>query len=363
MQRAILLHQFITLLFVTMSLVSKSQSDSLPSNRFVQANEFEKIILDGDTVLRSKWTNKIISKHIGNTFEANHVSFKTDWMNYNWDTKVFNPYKNSESPKWPVQITFKNEKFVMPIEGLVTSRFGWRKGRAHKGIDLDLVTGDNVVAAMDGKVRFAKYYSGFGNVVVIRHNNGLETVYAHLSKILTQPNTLVRSGQVIGKGGNTGRSYGSHLHFEVLYLGHAINPEYFFDFTYTKYLRSQDYLVDALWADPRKHRSYKMSQIVVKKPNLETFVPATMLVNEESSSTFEHHIESASTTSSQSLDEPKSTNTFEQQNATKEFYKVKKGDTLARIAKQYNTSVLELTKLNNISKSSIIHIGQKLRVK
>lgn len=114
--------------------------------------------------------------------------------------------------------------FNMPFNGVITSHFGWRDGRMHQGIDIDLKKGDKVQAAFDGKVRVAKLQGGYGNVVVIMHPNGLETVYAHLSKLHVKPGDIVRSGDVIGLGGNTGRSTGSHLHFEIRYQGYALNP-------------------------------------------------------------------------------------------------------------------------------------------
>ena len=114
--------------------------------------------------------------------------------------------------------------FSNPFSGVVTSNYGWREGRVHKGIDIDLNKGDKVKAAFAGKVRLARRQGGYGNVVVIMHPNGLETVYAHLSKIKVKSGDIVTSGQVIGLGGNTGHSSGSHLHFEIRYKGHALNP-------------------------------------------------------------------------------------------------------------------------------------------
>lgn len=114
--------------------------------------------------------------------------------------------------------------FNMPYTGIVTSNFGWREGRMHQGIDIDLDKGDKVVAAFDGKVRIAKVQGGYGNVVVVMHPNGLETVYAHLSKLKVKAGDVVRSGDIVGLGGNTGRSTGSHLHFEIRYQGYALNP-------------------------------------------------------------------------------------------------------------------------------------------
>lgn len=117
----------------------------------------------------------------------------------------------------------------VPVPGVLTSRFGWRQGRAHNGIDLDLRTGEPVRAMFPGVVRFANVYGSYGKLVVIRHYNGLETYYAHLSRIHVGIGTEVEAGTVIGAGGNTGRSTGSHLHFEVRYKGLPIDPLRLFD--------------------------------------------------------------------------------------------------------------------------------------
>lgn len=101
----------------------------------------------------------------------------------------------------------------------------------HKGIDVKVYIGDTICAAFDGKVRVVNYdANGYGYYIVIRHSNGLETVYGHLSKQLVKINQIVKSGEPIGLGGNTGRSTGSHLHFETRLCGMALNPSYMFDF-------------------------------------------------------------------------------------------------------------------------------------
>ncbi len=329
------------------------------------SNEYEMIILDGDTVLRSKITNQVFNKHVQSLATKSRSTLKTDWMNLNWDTKVFNPYSDLKEPNWPIVVSFTGENFVLPFNGPITSRFGYRKGRSHRGIDIDLVTGDNVVAAMDGKVRFARYYSGFGNVIVIRHYNGLETVYGHLSKILVKPNTSVRAGHVIGKGGNTGRSFGSHLHFEVRYQNHTINPEYFIDFETKKNLRANSYLVDEFWADPRKHRSYRQSNIVVKKPSnfQRSPVQNTFQNPTANTSTFKRE-ENTKQSEKQSFKRQTTTSSdLSRATAEEQTYTVKKGDTLAKIATRFDLSLNDLLAMNNISKSSVIQVGQELRIK
>jgi murein DD-endopeptidase MepM/ murein hydrolase activator NlpD len=124
-----------------------------------------------------------------------------------------------------------HSNYFHPFNGPVTSGFGWRDTREHKGIDIDLDKGDKVSAAFDGMVRVARMYGGFGNVVIIRHYNGLETVYAHLSKIKVEPGQLISAGDVIGLGGNTGHSRGTHLHFEVRFKGIPLNPKFLISLT------------------------------------------------------------------------------------------------------------------------------------
>ncbi len=121
--------------------------------------------------------------------------------------------------------------YTPPICGIVTSNYGWREKRMHKGIDIDLNKGDKVLCAFDGKVRIARRQNGYGNVVIVRHYNGLETVYAHLSRIKVKAGDMVTSGQMVGLGGMTGHATGTHLHFEVRFKGHALNPANLISFT------------------------------------------------------------------------------------------------------------------------------------
>ncbi len=200
--------------------------------------------------------------------------------------------------------------FVTPIAGQVTSRFGPRRYRQHSGIDLNLNMGDTVVAAFDGKVRIASYYSGYGYTVVIRHYNGLETLYGHFSKIIADTNQTVKAGDPIGCGGNTGRSYGSHLHFEVRYLGIPFNPEFVIDFENDRLLN------DTLLLTAKHFKSFKGSH-----------------------------------------------SGFGSSHAIAKYHKVRSGDNLSMIAKRYGTSVNRLCQLNNISRTTTLRIGRTLRVR
>ena len=148
-----------------------------------------------------------------------------------WESGFVNPYNESDVPNSKV-INVKN--YVMPVKGnYVTSHYGYRPrfGRVHKGVDLKAAVGDTVRSAFSGRVRLTKFErNGYGFYVIVRHENGLETVYGHLSRFLVQPNQYVKAGQPIALSGNTGRSTGPHLHFETRFMGYAINPEAIFDF-------------------------------------------------------------------------------------------------------------------------------------
>lgn len=347
---------------------SFSQEEELedPDPSFI-TNEYEVIILDGDTLLRSNVTKELYTK--GFRKRGSESSLSADWINVNWDTKEFNPYKDVDVPTWPIVLSFQGQSFTMPVEGTITSRYGWRRGKPHRGIDIDLVTGDNVLAAMTGKVRFAKYYGGFGNCVVIRHENGLETIYAHLSKILVKPNDFIYSGQVVGKGGNTGKSRGSHLHFEARWFNQAINPEYLFDFSESKFFTATDIVIDGFWADPRKHRSYKKSKIVIKRPTNQFYQPeantvATINNGDNPSSS----IRKETTTSDEFKKDSDNSLKKEGTETLAEFNKatyhtIASGDTIAKIAAQYKTTIEDILILNGLKRTSSIAVGQKLRVK
>ncbi len=145
---------------------------------------------------------------------------------------VFSITPETEFPE-NTHLTLQNDSlgvYYHPHQGMITSKFGWRDGRMHKGIDIELDRGTPVFAAFTGMVRFAKREGAFGNVIIIRHYNGLETVYAHLSKIKVKPGDRIEAGHLIGLGGSTGRSSGPHLHFEVRFKGQALNPSNFISF-------------------------------------------------------------------------------------------------------------------------------------
>ena len=169
----------------------------------------------------------------------------SNWRNPNWNVVCPMDRFGSESKgSWYVG---ERGDYFHPFNGPMTSGFGWRDSAQHNGVDIDLNKGDKVCAAFDGMVRVAKRYGGFGNVVIVRHYNGLETVYAHLSKLKVKPGQVIIAGQVVGLGGSTGHSTGSHLHFEVRFKGVPINPKYLISFKEQKILCNEITIKKTKW--------------------------------------------------------------------------------------------------------------------
>lgn len=160
-------------------------------------------------------------------------------------------------------------EFCFPIQGRKTSAYGWRWNRGHHGVDIALRTGDPIRAAFSGTVRIAGRMGGYGNCIVVRHSNGLETLYGHLSKINVKHGQQVTAGEVIGQGGNTGNSTGPHLHFECRFLYQPFDPEWILDFErYT--LRTRRLHLDKTYfgiRQPRRGESldYKADRSMIRE--------------------------------------------------------------------------------------------------
>ena len=258
-------------------------------------------------------------RHIFDSINAAHRFFLDNHHDYDlsnipanaihmniWTRERLNPYQMSVTC-FPDSIKIDCSEFVLPVPGRITSRFGVRRGRFHFGTDLALRVGDPVRAAFSGKVRIIDFERrGFGHYVVIRHDNGFETLYAHLSRVLVEHDQFVTAGDTIALGGNTGRSTGPHLHFEIRYLGNAINPENIIDFS-TGTLRNEYYVMTR-------------------------------------ASTFAYRREVAALQAAQ-------------------YVTVRNGDTLSHIARRNGTTVQRLCQLNGITPRTIIRPGQRLRVR
>lgn len=224
-----------------------------------------------------------------------------------WNTVNPNPYNKSVLStsdtlvELPLIGLRENDDFVLPIEGVMTSPYGWRDGRNHNGVDIDLQVWDSVYSSFPGMVRVARWYGGYGRVVVVRHFNGLETLYAHLHRLKVEPGQLVGAGDLIGLGGSSGQSTGSHLHWEVRYKGVPINPSMFIDF--------------------------KEGELV-----------NDTLVLKQTSHGFAAF--------------PKGST----------FHTVRRGDYLYKIANSYGMSVGDICRLNGIRRNQILVVGQQIRV-
>ncbi len=232
--------------------------------------------------------------------------------------------------------------FRMPCESQrVTSHYGYRRRfrRNHYGTDIKVYTGDTIYAAFTGKVRIVAYNRrGWGKYVLIRHDNGLETLYGHMSKQLVEENQEVKAGEPIGLGGNTGRSYGSHLHFETRFLGKFIDPEKMFDF------ENRDVLAD-FYLYSSAGRSRLLTAEEAKG------MPSNDILASVGGPTFQADKEAAS-------------KRFQEERKTSiraGVHKVKKGESLSVIARKRGTTVSRLCKLNNITTKTVLRVGQILK--
>ena len=229
-----------------------------------------------------------------------------DIYNNIWTSTKLNPYKMPVD-SLPDSVRIHLSQFVVPVTGYITSKFGSRRYRYHYGTDIKLQTGDTIVSSFSGKVRITDYdRRGYGNYVVIRHDNGLETVYAHLSKVLVHNDQSVAAGEIIGLGGNTGRSTGAHLHYEIRFLGNAMNPEKIIDF--------------------EKGMPFMHEYLITKN---ESFY-------------YQKEVKAM---------------------AAAKYYKIRSGDNLSRIAARNGTSVRSICRLNGISPNKVLRIGQRIRVR
>ena len=208
--------------------------------------------------------------------------------------------------------------YFHPYKGKVISKFGPRSGRMHTGTDVKLKNGDTVYCAFDGKVRLARSFSGYGKMVLVRHKNGLETIYGHLKAINVKVNDTIKAGDVIGLGGRTGRATTDHLHFETRIFGDPFDSNKYIDFeTFT--LRS-DYIY------------YKNKKIAIDLDELKDSKTSSQNQNLASDSEGGKHV-------------------------------IRRGDNLSSIARMYNTTVKSLCAVNNITTQTVLRVGSILIIR
>ena len=248
-------------------------------------------------------------------------------FNNHWDTTNIHAYRDIELDSLPeataIRLVDSLESYHYPYIGRITSRYGPRRGRAHQGLDIGLKTGDPIYATFDGKVRVSKAAGDYGNLVIIRHNNGLETYYAHLSQRDVEVGDWVVAGQQIGLGGSTGRSTGPHLHYEVRYKGQSFDPERLIDFS---------------------NGNLRRDELLLKRRHFSIY------------SKYEQDFGDEEEVAKQEEAERKAA-------AAVQYHTVRSGDTLGAIARKYGTSVSRICQLSGIKSTSILRIGQKLRVR
>ena len=250
----------------------------------------------------------------------------------NWNTTVTHVYYGVIADNLPestaIQLVDSLTGHHYPYKGYMSSKYGPRKGRSHQGVDLPLKTGDPIYATFDGVVRYsASSSSGYGNLVIVRHDNGLETYYAHLSERSVEANDRVVAGQQIGKGGSTGRSSGPHLHFETRYKGQSFDPERLFDF---------------------KTGELRNSEILLKRRHFSIHSKYEQDFNDEEEVAKQEAAERAAASA------PKQ---------TAQYHTIVAGDTFGSLARKYGTTSEAIQKLNPGVEPTKIRIGQKICVK
>ena len=259
-----------------------------------------------------------------------------------WDTRAVNPYKDQPDPipdRFSIWVVDSLDSYTCPYVVHPRSLFGYRHGRRHQGIDLPYPKGTPVAVAFDGKVRISDYVGGYGNLVVVRHANGLETFYGHLSQRNVKSGDWVSAGDIIGLGGSTGRSTGPHLHFETRYRGAAFDPAWLIDFE-TGTLRHRLIKIRGWYFNPNQ----RYVQNVDDEDEIFRTDEEDRLLAEEQAKK-----EAAARAAAEA--------------AAMRYHTVRSGDTLSAIARKYKTSVREICRLNNIKETTVLQVGKRLRVR
>ena len=268
-----------------------------------------------------------------------------------WDTRDIRARKSYTPSETLVLnlLPYKSDVFSMPCQGTVISEFGIRSGRLHTGDDIKQQLNDTISAVFDGVVRMARTYSGYGKLVVIRHYNGLETVYGHLNQMKVKVNDRVKSGDIIGLAGRTGRATTVHLHFEVRFKGEVLNPRLLIDFD-RGMLRSPRFVLT-----PKSFKTYGKNFEISPDGTLISKVAATASKVKKSSAARPETVPVA-VASASGQGNAVSANS----QGVVRYHIVQKGDTLSLISREYQTTVDMICQLNGISAKKTLRIGEKL---
>ena len=274
--------------------------------------------VEPDTIIISEYNTATDSITAGNDSIQQYISHPADHLYQNAWSPVNITYSsvNLKARKDTIMVALQaseENKFVSPVRGKIISGFRTSRRPAHTGTDIKLNAGDTVRCVFDGQVRLAKRFSGYGFLVLVRHDSGLETIYAHLSKICVRENQYLKAGDLLGLGGRTGRATTDHLHFETRMLGEAFNPEKLIDFNEGKLICDTFYFHNA-----------RIEQQLADFRNSNNPI---LIASEEAV-----------------------------------YYFIKSGDTLTSIARMFGTTIKNICVLNNISPQKILKIGTKLMI-
>lgn len=273
-----------------------------------------------------------------------------------WDTTQVFAYKTIELADLPGVVDLKLigslSDFHYPIKGKVFSKYGPRGRRNHNGVDIPLKTGEPIYSTFDGRVRYAKFNTGgFGNLIIVRHPNGLETWYAHLSRNNVAAGDYVKAGQIIGYGGTTGRSRGPHLHFEMRYCDQTFDPEFIVDFENGN-IRYQTFALEKSFFNIRSRATDQLEE----GDDFDNFAFAAPDGNEElTSEEIIARLESGG--------QAKTKASVSQGNANAVYHTIRQNDMLGKLAIKYGVSIDQICRLNNITRTTTLRLGKTLRVK
>lgn len=296
-----------------------AKADEIPTDTLSNISDRLPIEVIDTIPTNDKYTKIVLySDHTWEQIDLDRPHVDEEDFDDNWDNAKIHAYKGLDI-KLPeeIEIILRDSvhKYCAPIKGMVRSGFKFRRRREHKGTDIPLTIGDPIRAAFDGKVRIVmttRNTGGYGNLVVIRHPNGLETYYGHLSKHNVQENDIVSAGEIIGYGGSTGRSTGPHLHFETRFMGQPFDPERIINFE-TGELRAD-----------------------------------TIMLKNHYFNIYSHYGQ----TDEESIEASK-----------RKLHTIKSGDTLGAIARKYGTTVKRICQLNGFSANKTLRIGQRIIVR
>lgn len=319
-----------------------------------------------DTVATADPETKIIL-YTNNTFSYYRPTLDakfadTQVYNEHWDTTQVFSYRIVQLADLPeeleIEVIGSLNDFCPPTVGRVSSKYGPRGRRSHNGVDVPLKNGEPIRAAFDGKVRYSKYNTGgYGGLVIIRHENGLETWYAHLCRRNVASGEYVKAGQVIGFGGNTGRSFGAHLHFEVRYCDQTFDPERLFDFEAGN-IKYQTFVLDRSYFNIRSRET----DLLIEDEDLEML--GSLVKEDGTELTSEEIVARIQQAADAKLkeDAAKAGKTSGSSSGAV-YHTVKSGDILGKISRKYGVSIDQICRLNNIKRTTTLRLGQKLRVK